>query len=371
MKIAMIGHKRVPSRLGGVEVHVEEIAARLTARGHEVHLYNRNIYGNDAGFHRGAQLKPVFTVRKNSLEALIYSIIASVKTAFGAYDVVHFHALGPSVMSFLPRLTGKKVVCTVHGLDWQRAKWGGLATRYLKLGEYATARFPHATISVSKTLVPYYQQKYGRAVAFIPNGINPQPETPLGTLADAMGIEKEGYFLFVARLVPEKGCHYLLDAFFQVETDKKLIIAGDNPYNHEYTALLREKAEADPRVSLVGFQDEETLQRLYANAYAYVLPSDIEGLPISLLEAMNQGCLCLVSDIAENVAVVEAHGLTFRQGEVDSLRDSLTELLKEETRCQESFQRETLKAHIRQTYDWEQVTAETEKIYQQLTNQKG
>ncbi|SMP54882.1 glycosyltransferase family 4 protein [Anoxynatronum buryatiense] len=371
MKIAMIGHKRVPSRLGGVEVHVEEIAARLAARGHEVHLYNRDIYGKDAGPYRGTLLKPVFTVKKNSLEALIYSIIASVQTAFGSYDIVHFHALGPSVMSFIPRLAGKKVVCTVHGLDWKRAKWKGLATRYLKLGEYATARFPHATISVSKTLVPYYQKKYGTSVTYIQNGINLKPEEPLGSLAASMNIEKDSYFLFVARLVPEKGCHYLLDAFRQVTTDKKLIIAGDNPYNQEYTALLREKAAADPRVSLVGFQDEETLQRLYANAYTYVLPSDIEGLPISLLEAMSQGCLCLVSDIEENLAVVENHGLSFRQGNVESLRDALTDLLREEARHRECFQPQVLKAHIQKTYDWDTVTMETEKIYRQLTNQKG
>lgn len=371
MRIAMIGHKRVPSRLGGVEVHVEEIAVRLAARGHEVHLYNRSIYGKDAGPYRGTVLKPVFTVKKSSLEALIYSFIAGLRVAFGPYDLVHFHALGPSVMSFIPRLTGKKVVCTVHGLDWKRAKWKGLATYYLKLGEYATARFPHATISVSKTLVPYYLKKYGTRVDYVPNGINLQPTEPLGSLSAAMGIEKDSYLLFVARLVPEKGCHYLLDAFRGIETDKKLIIAGDNPYNPEYTALLREKAAKDPRVCLVGFQDEGALHRLYANAYAYVLPSDIEGLPISLLEAMSQGCLCLVSDIPENLAVVENHGLSFRQGDVASLQETLTNLLEEETRNQENFHPQVLKKHIQETYDWNIVTRETEKIYQQLINKKG
>lgn len=394
MKIAMVGHKMVPSRLGGIEIHVEELACRLADMGHEVHLYNRGIYTPDAtdkSLSENLHMHDVFTVRKSSLEALVYSFLASLQVMAGGYDIVHYHALGPTVMSILPRLARRKLVCTVHGLDWQRAKWKGLATSYLKLGEYASARFTHKTISVSRPLVGYYKDKYNKDIDYIPNGIGITERLPLGELKERLGIRDDGYFLFVARIVPEKGCHYLIDAFRKLETDKKLIIAGDNPYDPKYIDSLKKAAEGDERIRFIGFQDKDILTRLYSNAFSYILPSDIEGLPISLLEAMSFGCRCIVSDIDENAAVIGDYGKSFRKSDVQSLSDAMKDMLdryepqeldneisddglmKSSYDMQDNYsaERQRIIDHIRSTYDWDAVTAQTLDVYEKLYNGKG
>lgn len=366
MRIAFIGHKAVPSRLGGVEIHVEEISTRLSQKGHEVDVYNRKVYDKGLKKYKGINLYSVFTVNKNSLEALIYSFLASIRVMFKRYDIVHYHALGPSVMSFLPRLTGKKVIVTVHGLDWQRSKWKGLATAYLKLGEYASARFANHTISVSKTLVPYYKGKYKKEIEYIPNGISLNENIPLNGLEKLYGINKDKYILFVARLVPEKGCHYLIEAFKNINTDMNLVIAGDNPYNLDYVNSLKEASSSDERIKMIGFQDMDSLSSLYSNTYAYVLPSDIEGLPISLLEAMSFGCLCIVSDIDENLAVLENDGLCFKKGDINSLREVLEDVIIKDFKYTENFNSYKLSEKVRFHYNWDEVTNKTEQSYRKV-----
>lgn len=366
MRIAFIGHKAVPSRLGGIEIHVEEISTRLSQKGHEVDVYNRKNYDTGLKEYNGVNLYPIFTVNKNSLEALIYSFLASIKVMFKNYDIVHYHALGPSVMSFFPRLAGKKVIVTVHGLDWQRAKWKGLATTYLKLGEYASARFANHTISVSKTLVPYYMEKYKKEIEYIPNGISFNEKASLKEIKEIYDIEEDKYILFVARLVPEKGCHYLIEAFKNISTDMKLIIAGDNPYNVEYVNSLKEMASSDSRIKMIGFQDMKVLSSLYSNTYAYVLPSDIEGLPISLLEAMSFGCLCIVSNIEENLVVLEENGLCFKKGDIDSLKSVLEDVIINNYKYTENFDSDILSKRVRYDYNWDEVASKTENSYKKV-----
>lgn len=363
MKIAMLGHKAVPSRLGGIEIHVEDLGERLAKKGHEVHIYNRSVYDTGLKEYKGMKMHSSFTVKKNSLEAVIYSFIASLKVAFSHYDIVHYHALGPTVMSFIPRIMGKKVVCTVHGLDWQRAKWKGFATNYLKFGEYASAKFVNATISVSKPLVSYYKQKYDKHVEFIPNGINHKELKSLEDLQEIYDIKPQKYLLFVARLVPEKGCHYLIEAFKQVDTDFKLIIAGDSPYNKDYIQELKNLAKEDKKIKMIGFQEFDVLERLYSNTYAYVLPSDIEGMPLSLLEAMNYGAFCLVSNIAENMAVIGDMGVSFEQGNINSLKERLETILKPDFKEKMGFEAYMVRDYMKKNFDWDVITDKTEELY--------
>lgn len=266
LKIAMIGHKRVPGREGGVEVVVEELSARMAARGHDVTLYNRA--SKDVAplkEYEGCRIVTVPTVNKKSLDALIYSFLAALRSLFGGYDVYHFHALGPSVMLLLPRLLGKRTVATVHGLDWQRAKWGGFGTKYLKLGEKIIARHASEVIVLSKGVQEYFREEYGRETKLIPNGVVLPTQRPAEIIQEEYGLEKGKYILFLARIVPEKGLHYLLDAYKEIKTDVKLVIAGGDSHSGGYYGEMVEKAKEDPRVVLTGFvqgekKDEAVLQ---------------------------------------------------------------------------------------------------------------
>lgn len=360
MKIAMIGHKRVPGREGGVEVVVEELAGRMAAAGHQVTLYNRAAKGK-ARFHEyaGARIITVPTINKKSLDAVIYSFLASVRALFGGYDVIHYHALGPSVMLAIPHLFGKRTVATVHGLDWQRAKWGGFGTKYLKWGEKIIAKYADEVIVLSPGVQQYFQDTYGRSTVCVPNGVElPQFHGPQ-LIREKWGLEKGKYILFLARIVPEKGLHYLLEAYKNLDTDVKLVIAGGDSHSGSYYPEMCELARQDSRVVLTDFVQGQTKAELFSNAALYVLPSDIEGMPISLLEAMSYGTPVLVSDIPENTQVLGDFGASFRAGDVQDLQRALSAALENPPPAGKAQT-----DRIARDYSWDVTVQKTLELYE-------
>ncbi len=359
MKIAMIGHKRVPGREGGVEVVVEELAGRMAAAGHQVTLYNRAAKDKPRyPQFQGARIVTVPTINKKSLDAVIYSLLASIHALFGGYDVIHYHALGPSVMLLLPHLFGRHTVATVHGLDWQRAKWGGFGTRYLKWGERIIARYADEVIVLSPSVRDYFQKTYGRETSFLPNGVEPpQPHEP-ELIRQQWGLEKGRYLLFLARIVPEKGLHTLLKAYQGLDTDLRLVVAGGDSHSGSYYPEMCQLARQDERVILTGFVQGQTKAELLGNAALYVLPSEIEGMPISLLEAMSYGTPCLTSDIPENTGVLGEFGASFRAGSEEALRQALAAALESPPPAgPEQAQ------WIAQEYSWEEAVNRTLEVY--------
>lgn len=371
MRIAMLGHKRVPSREGGVEIVVEELSARMAAAGHSVTCYNRK--GHHIGGaefdteekkeHRGIRLITVPTLDKKGLAAMTASVTAAVRCAFGKYDVVHFHAEGPCAMLWLPKLFGKRCIATVHGLDHQRAKWGFLARNYIMLGEKCAVKFADEVIVLSNSVQNYFQEKYHRQTHFIANGVERPQRRPADLIRDALGLEYWDYILYLGRIVPEKGLGYLIDAFRQVNTDKKLVIAGGASDTGEYLEQLKQQAAGDDRISFVGFVQGQLLEELYSNAYFYVLPSDLEGMPLSLMEAMSFGNCCLTSDIDECAQVIEDHGVTFRHGDTSDLQSKLQALCDDPLLVRQ-YQLNA-SDFICQKYSWDAVCQRTLALYTQ------
>lgn len=369
LKIAMIGHKRIPSREGGVEIVVDELSTRMVKLGCRVDAYNR--YGkHTAGkqfdqrrgkYYNGIRLITIPTPKSSSLNAIVYSFFAAVRALFGRYDVIHFHAEGPCIMLLIPKLFGIRVVATIHGLDWQRSKWGNFASRMLKLGEKIAARYADEVIVLSRNMQEYFLENYGRQTHFIPNGITCPQVREAELIRERYGLEKDGYILFLARIVPEKGLHYLIEAFYQMKTEKKLVIAGGSSHSHAYMDQIREMAAKDERIIMTDFVHGQCLEELYSNAYLFVLPSDVEGMALTLLEAMSFGNCCLVSDIKENTEVVEEHAVTFRKGDVEALKQKLSGLLDAPERV-EAIRQES-RDFICSKYNWDDVVAETLKLY--------
>ena len=260
LRIAVLGHKRIPSREGGIEIVVEELSVRMAKLGHQVTIYNRSghhVSGKEFDAHRlkeykGTKMKYVPTIDKKGLAAMSASFFAAVAAAFGRYDVVHFHAEGPCAMLWLPKLFGKRCVATVHGLDHQRAKWGKLASTYIMLGEKCAVNFADEIIVLSKGVQEYFLDTYGRETRFIPNGVNRPIIRNAEIIKNKFGLEKDSYILFLGRLVPEKGLRYLIKAFKQVDTEKKLVIAGGSSDTDEFTKELKELARDDSRIVFTG-----------------------------------------------------------------------------------------------------------------------
>lgn len=376
LRIAMIGHKRIPSREGGVEIVVEELSVRMAACGHRVDAYNR--YGHHASgkkydaeygwkgrkFYKGVRIRIIPTFRSSKLNAIVYSFFATVRALVEKYDVIHYHAEGPCAMLWLPKLFGKHVVATIHGLDWQRAKWGNFASFVIKFGEKMAAKYADEVIVLSKNVQEYFRETYGRETAFIPNGIDRPKQRDAELIREKFGLEKDGYFLFLARIVPEKGLHYLIEAFRQTKTDKKLVIAGGNGQTHEYMEQIRRMAKKDDRIIMTDFVQGQLLEELYSNAYAYVLPSDVEGMALSLLEAMSYGNCCLVSDICENTEVVGAYALTFEKSNVADLKKKLVYLLEHPGQVQ-AYKQESAD-YICSKYNWDDVVERTLGVYRKV-----
>lgn len=361
LRIAMLGHKRVPSREGGVEIVVGQLAMRMVELGHSVTCLNRAGKAVD-GELPGVSTKIVPCINKKGLAAMTASVTGAIVAAFGPYDVVHFHAEGPCAMLWLPKLLGKRCVATIHGLDHRRAKWGKLASTYILLGEKCAVRFADEVIVLSEGVQRYFRDTYGRETVLIPNGVEHPEIRSACEITRRFGLEKDDYILYLGRLVPEKGISYLIDAFQNVNTHKKLVIAGGSSDTDDFAAQLQQNAKGDDRIRFVGFVQGQLLEELYSNAYCYVLPSDLEGMPLSLLEAMSYGNCCVTSDIEECTGVMEDRGLTFPKGDAGALGQLLQRLC--DTPELVSGYRSTAADFVVQKYNWDDVTQRTLELYQ-------
>ena len=369
LSVCMLGHKRIPSREGGIEIVVEELSTRMVAFGHDVTCYNRgghHVSGQEFDDkkrteYQGIKLKTVPTIQMKGLAAMSSSFFAAIMAAFGKFDVVHFHAEGPCAMLWLPKLFGKKCIATIHGLDHQRAKWGKLASTYIMLGEKCAVKFADEIIVLSEGVQEYFLDTYGRETRFIPNGVNRPIIRNAEIIKNKFGLEKDSYILFLGRLVPEKGLRYLIKAFKQVDTEKKLVIAGGSSDTDEFTKELKELARDDSRIIFTGFVQGKELDELYSNAYVYTLPSDLEGMPLSLLEAMSYGNCCLVSDIDECASVVEDKAFVFKKSDVADLQSKLQKACDDKEQVQKY--KDEAADYICQKYNWDDVVEKTLNLY--------
>lgn len=369
LNIVMLGHKRIPSREGGIEIVVEELATRMVAVGHQVTCLNRagkHVGGKEfetKAYHeyKGVRIKTVPTLDKKGLAAMTASLTGAIVAAFGSYDVVHFHAEGPCAMLWLPKLFGKRCIATIHGLDHQRAKWGRLARTYIMLGEKCAAKFADEVIVLSMSVQQYFRDTYGRETVFIPNGVTRPEIRKAEEITHRFGLKKDDYILFLGRLVPEKGITYLIEAFRKVETDKKLVIAGGSSDTEAFAEQLKAQAAGDDRIVFTGFVQGRLLEELYSNAYVYVLPSDLEGMPLSLLEAMSYGNCCVTSDIEECAGVTADHGIAFAKGDTEQLREILQRLC-DSPQWVTKFKADA-QNYICKKYNWDDVTHGTLELY--------
>lgn len=366
MKIGMIGHKRIPSREGGVEIVVEELATRLVKNNNQVDVYNRkgrNVQDNSIKqeklkSYKGINIITIPTINKKGIDALIYSFFASIKASFKKYDVLHYHAEGSCGMLWIPHIFRKRIIVTIHGLDWQRAKWKGFGSKYIKFGEKLAVKYADEIIVLSKNVQNYFKEQYNRETVFIPNAVNKPEIKQANVIKEKYGLDKDSYILYLGRVVPEKGIDYLIEAYNQIKTDKKLVIAGGASHTNQYFNELKEKVKDNPDIIMTGFVQGEEWGELYSNCYLYCLPSNVEGMPLSLMEAMSFGANCLVSNIEENIQVAEKYATTFEKQDVEDLKNKILECLEGK-----KYQPQEISNYILNKYNWDEVARRTENLY--------
>lgn len=360
MKIAYIALKGMPLG-GGIEKYTEELGSRLVKRGHEVVVYCSSYYNTNSSSYQGMQIKIMPSINTKSFQKPSLTLCSSLNQFFEKdIHIVHYHAVGPSLFSFMPRLIGRKTVVQIHGLEWKRAKWGFLAKAFFKANDYSAMCFPNRITAVSKVLKNYYETKFKKEVIYIPTGVN-EPQKKKANKVEGLGLKENGYILFASRLVAEKGVHYLIDAFKELETDHKLVIAGDAQHEEKYKDFLKKKADGNSNIFFTGFVHGEILEELFTNALIFVQPSEIEGLPISLLEAMSYGNCCVASDIPENLEAIGEHGYTFRNRDYKDLKRCLQMLIENGDMIE--AKKQEAREYVLKNYSWDMITDQFEKLY--------
>lgn len=361
MKIFVTGTRGIPDIPGGVEKHCQELYPRIVSSGHEVILSTRTPYvNNQQPCWGGVRLCHIFAPHKKSFEAIVHTFLAIMQARQEKADILHIHAVGPSLMVPFARLLGLRVVMTNHGPDYDRDTWGMGARSMLRFGEYLGGRFANEVIVISTAIAGIVKERCGRESNLIYNGV-PIPEKSSRTdFLEGLGVRPGRYLLAVARFVPEKGLHDLLAAFKGIEGDYQLVIAGDADHETEYSRSLKRIASEDNRVVLTGYITGEVLNQVFSHARLFVLPSYHEGLPIALLEAMSYGLPVVVSDIPANREVDLVADSFFTCGDVQKLRRKLVDVLGSGLTDGDGAD---YRAHIVEKYNWEKIAKQTIAVY--------
>jgi glycosyltransferase involved in cell wall biosynthesis len=362
LRVAFIGGRGVGSKYSGIESYYEEAGKQLVDLGHEVTVYCRTYFTAKMTRCNGMRVIRLPTIRTKHMETAVHTLLSTLHASLSNFDIVHFHALGPALFSFIPRLFGKKTIVTVQGLDGQRMKWGKLAKSVLRMGERAATSFPDATMVASRTLRQHYRSRHGVETTFVPNGTHIRGRLPPQYLPE-WGLEKDNYILYLGRFSREKNCQLLVDAYERLDTPVKLVLAGGSSYSDSYAEELRKHESSS--IIFLDWLSGEALDELLTNAMLFVLPSEIEGLSLALLDAMGAGVCVLTSDIPENTEVVEGAGYTFRSGDLNDLQRMLQRLILG-PKLREASSR-AARLRIQENYLWPRITQQIEEVYRSVT----
>ena len=367
LSIAFVGHRGLPARYGGVEVHTEEIAVRLAARGHRVVSFASSPGGETTDEYRGIELRSVRRIDGKHIGAFSQALSATVALSRESFDVVHFMGMGPTVFVPVVRsLTRSTVVATIHGRDDLRRKWGPVAGRLMRLSFHACVRFPDRVIAVSRALARELEPRVGSRLVYISNGVTvpagPDPEVSLRE----MGVDSTPFVLYAGRLVPEKRVEDLIEAFMALDTHASLVVAGEEASSYDYMMDLRRRTADEPRVRFIDHRSPAEVDLLMRHAAAFVLPSELEGLPIALLEATGRGVPVVVSDLPCHREVVTASGPGCRVvpvGDVPALAGAVLEALDHPEAARRGAR--VLADRVRREFDWDRVVDQLEATYRQ------
>ena len=362
MKIFVTGTRGIPDIPGGVETHCQHLYPRIAAQGHEIMVCRRSSYVRDSRSEwNGVHLMDLFSPHRKSIEAIVHTTLAILAAKRWGADIIHIHAVGPGLSVPLARLLGMKVVFTNHGPDYERKKWGKTARLALRVGEWLACTYANEIIVISNVIANIVRKRCNRESHLIYNGVEVPVEYTGTDYITSLGLSPRNYLLAVARFVPEKGLHDLIQAFNQLDTDTQLVIAGDADHEHDYSRSLKQMAQANPRIHLTGYITGQPLDELYSHARLFVLPSYHEGLPIALLEALSHGVPALVSDIPANMEVKHEAVQNFRCGNKADLANKISQLLRSPPITKEKHKQ--IIDFIREKYNWEEIAKQTLLVY--------
>ncbi|MBA4417156.1 MAG: glycosyl transferase family 1 [Syntrophus sp. (in: bacteria)] len=367
MKIAILGTRGIPACYGGFETFAEELSIRLVERGHEVTVYGRsNIIRYPEKVYKGVHLVILPTISHKYFDTVVHTFISFIHSLFKDFEIILLCNAANSMFSFIPRLTGKKVIINVDGIERMRAKWNALGKLWYRVGEVCACIFPNVAISDAKVIEEYYRKTYGKKTVFIPYGAQTERVLSTGTL-DRFGLKPQDYFLYVSRLEPENNAHLVIKAFEKIKTDKNLVIVGDAPYSEEYIRQI--KNTKDPRIIFTGFVFGEGYKEFQSHAYCYIHATSVGGTHPALIESMGFGNCVIVNGTPENREVVRDAAIIFDENSESSLQEKL-EMVIDRHALVEEF-RKKARRMIEENYTWEKVTGDYENLFRRCLDKRS
>ncbi len=368
---------------GGIESVTERLGSRLVERGHRVVVFSASQFGSKTGIYKGMEIRVCPSILQKHLHKITLFSSAMIPLVFKScgrrlvakftkahttdraeLDILHIHEF--SLFSWIPRLVGIPTIVQMHALLWKRAKWGPMSRLFLRVNDFSLRMFPCAVTCVSKTMKAYFEKTLGREVIYIPNGVEPPTPKPPDQIR-ALGLSGNDYILFAARLVPEKGAHYLIEAFKKVNPPLKLVIAGDDPFEKDYIRKLHELANNNEQIIFAGYVTGDKYLELITNASLFVLPSEIEGMPVALLEAMSYGKCCIVSDIPENVEAMAGNGFVFKNKSADDLAEMIRRAVEDKETA--SIIGQKAQEYVLSEYSWDRIVELYEDFYRRVIDE--
>ncbi len=372
MRIAYIGQKGIPMKQGGIEAHVENLSIEMASRGNDVFVYTRPSYTDkNLKKYKGVNLISILSIHTKHLDAISHTFFCSIHACFQKYDIIHYHGVGPSLLSFIPRIFSKsKIIGTFHCQDRFHKKWGIVAKFFLSLGEYAVCKFPHQTISVSPIIKDFCKNKFKRESVFIPNGFKIQTDKNINVL-ESLNIKPKKYFLVVSRFIAHKGIQYFIKAFNKLNNSEySAVIIGDTYYDKRYDRYIKSLAEKNKNIFLAGQRGGEELNQLFTNSYCFVLPSEGEGLSITLLEAMAHEIPVIVSDISGNKIFIDENLVySFENKNIDDLTSKMNYVISNQKEATDKAR--TTKEYIYNNFSWNKIGSSIENLYKSSLNQSN
>jgi glycosyltransferase involved in cell wall biosynthesis len=367
MIIAVTGTRGFPGVQGGVETHCEKLYTHLAERGCQVFVFTRKPYVQPYTKElKGITFIPLSCPRNKYLEALVHTFKCVVKARRLHPDLLHIHAIGPSVFTPMARVMGMRVIVTNHGPEYERKKWSLAAKLFLRFCEWAGMTFANEIISISHNIADDIKRKYKRESIVLPNGVEVSERPDSDNMLRKLGLQKMKYVLAVGRFVPEKGLHDLISAFVTIDNkDLRLVIVGDADHEDTYSRTLKKEAGRHDNIVLTGILRGRSLGELYSHAGLFVLSSYYEGLPIVLLEAMGYGTSCIASDIPPNRHVLPDDDRYFRAGEVGAISEKINEFISKEWKDED---RQNQIHMIHERYNWKKIAGDTFEVYKKVVS---
>jgi len=363
MKIAFIGQKGIPTKTGGVERQIEDLAVNLAKEGHEVFVYARSSYNTEhLKEYCGVKIITVPSIHSKNLDAITATFFACFNSLGHKYDIIHFQSIGPAAMIWLAKLFNPRtpIIFTFHCQDYYHQKWGGFARLFLKWGEKIGNHLADKVIVTSHSLLKYTEAKYHNNPIYIPSSAK------INDLVEASEIkkwnlEKDNYIVYIGRLIRHKGVHYLIKAYQETKTDKKLVIVGEGAFTNDYVQELHDLAGDNQNIIFTGNQSGQILRELFSNAAIFVQPSESEGLSFALLEGMSYARPCLVSDIEPNQEALADTGISFKSGDYQDLRTKLQEMINHPEHL--AIMGVAAQDRVRKEYNADTITKQTLDLY--------